>query len=82
MQDQTHSNKTVSGLELLLTLLIIVNETETLTGTSSEFSLQSENDDSRLVSLVQGCELFAELSSGQVGSGGVEDGEYELFSVE
>jgi hypothetical protein len=81
-KNNTYSDESVLGLELLLALLVIVDHAETLAGSTSELGLQSENDDSLLVSLVQGGELLGELISGQVGSGGVEDRKDELLSVE
>ena len=78
----THSDKSVLWLKLLLAVLVIVHQTETCTGTTAEFGLETENDHSLLVSLVQRREFLAKFSSGQVGSGGVEDGEHELFPVE
>lgn len=78
----TYSDKSVLGLKLLLALLVIVDQTETLRRSTSKLGLQAKNDDSLPVRLVQAGQLFAELRSRQVGSGGVEDGEDELFSVE
>lgn len=70
------------GLKLLLALLVVVNHTETLAGSTSELGLQAEDDNSGLLSLVEGGELLGQLIPGQVGSGGVEDGEDELLAVE
>lgn len=70
------------GLKLLLGLLVIVDQTESGRPSTSKLGLESESGDSALVSLVQGGELLVELGLGDGGSGGVEDVDDELSSVE
>jgi hypothetical protein len=78
----TYPDEPVLGLKLLLRFLIIVDQTETLGGSTSELGLQAKDNNPLLLGLVQSGELVAELISGQVGSSGVEDGNDELLSVE
>ena len=70
------------GLKLLLTLLIIVNQPKPSRPATSKLGLESKSANSALVSLVQGSELFVELGFADGGSGGVEDVDDELASVE
>lgn len=78
----THSDKSVLGLKLLLRSLIIINKTEPCRGTTTKFSLHSENNHSFLVRLIQTCEFLAQFGSRDIGSGWVKDGEDELFTVQ
>jgi hypothetical protein len=78
----TYPDEPVLGLKLLLRFLIIVDQTETLGGSTSELGLQAKDNNPLLLGLVQSGELVAELISGQVGSSGVKDGNDELLSVE
>lgn len=78
----THPDEPVLGLKLLLRVLVVVDQAETLAGTTTKLGLHAENDDPLLLGLVQGGELVAELIPGQVGSGRVEDSEDKLLSVE
>ena len=79
---ETHPHEPVLGLKLLLRLLIIVNQSKPSRPPTSKLGLESKRADSALVSLVQGGELFVELGFGDGGSGGVEDVDDELSSVE
>jgi hypothetical protein len=79
---RTHPHEPVLGLKLLLGLLVIVDQTEPGRPSTSKLGLESESGDSALVSLVQGGELLVELGLGDGGSGGVEDVDDELSSVE
>jgi hypothetical protein len=72
----------VLGLELLLGLLVIVDQTETGRSSTTELGLESESRDSGLVGLVQGGELFTELGLRDSGSGGVENVDNELTTVQ
>ena len=70
------------GLKLLLRLLVIVDQTEPGGPSTTKLGLEPESRDSALVSLVEGGELFVELGLGDGGSGGVEDVDDELTTVE
>lgn len=69
------------GLKLLLTLLIVVNQSKALRDTTTEFGLEAEDGYTVLVGLVESSELLSNLNPRDVGSGRVEDGEDKLFTV-
>lgn len=69
----------MTGLELLLGSLIVVNQSESGGSSSSEGGPESEARDSLGgLSLVHGSELLSELLSGDVGPSGVNDVNHEL----
>lgn len=70
------------GLKLLLCALVIVNESKSSALSSTKMCSKTEEDDSVLVSLVQGGKLFLEFGLGNVGAGRVEDIEDELAARE
>ena len=78
----TYPHEPVLGLKLLLRLLVIVDQTEPGGPSTTKLGLEPESRDSALVSLVEGGELFVELGLGDGGSGGVEDVDDELTTVE
>jgi hypothetical protein len=72
----------VLGLESLLALLVIVDQSESSGSTTSELGLESESGNSGLVGLVQSSELLVELGLGDGGTGGVKDVDNELTTVQ
>jgi hypothetical protein len=78
----THPDKPVLGLKLPLRLFVVVDQSETLGRSTSKLGLQAKDDNPLLLGLVKSGELVAEFISGQVGPGGVKDGNDELLSVE
>lgn len=66
------------GLELLLGLLVIVDQTEPGRPSTTKLGLETKSRDPGLVGLVKSGELFVELGLGDGGSGGVEDVDDEL----
>ena len=73
------SDESVSGLELLLGRLVVVDERESGRSSSSEGGLEAEARDSdRGLGLVHGSELLSELLSRHVGSSGVDNVNHEL----
>jgi hypothetical protein len=81
-QPSTHPYEPVLGLKLLLRLLVIINQPKPSGPPTSKLGLESKRADSALVGLVQAGELFVELGFADGGSGGVEDVDDELSSVE
>jgi hypothetical protein len=56
---RTYPDEPVPGLKLHLRLLIIVDQTETLSGSTSELGLQAKDNNPLLLGLVQSGELVA-----------------------
>lgn len=70
------------GLKFLLRGLVIVNESKASAFSTTELCSETEEDDTILVSLVQGGKLLLEIGFGNVGAGGMEDIEDELTARE
>lgn len=70
------------GLKLLLRELIIVNESKASASSTTKLCSETEEDDTVLVTLVQGGKLLLEIGFGNVGAGGVKDIEDELAARE
>jgi hypothetical protein len=80
-QMDTHADETVTGLELLLALLVVVDQAEALGDTTAELGAETKDDDTLLLGLVKLREALAELSAREVGAGGVGDVKNELLAV-
>lgn len=78
----THPHEPVLGLESLLGLLVIVNQTETSGSTTTELGLESKGGNPGLVGLVESAKLLVDLSLGDGSSGGVENVDNELTTVQ
>ena len=81
-KNTTHTNKPVLGLELLLALLVVVDQAETLGRAATELGLEAKDDDALGLGLVERGELLGELGARDVGAGGVEDSQDKLLAVE
>lgn len=77
----THADQAVLGLELLLGLLVVVDETEALRRTTTELGAETEDDNTLLVRLVELGEALSEVVTRDVGTGGVRDSDNELLAV-
>lgn len=77
---EAYSDQSISGLELFLRLLVVVDQRESGAPSTTKVRLEAKGDDTSLVGLVEGSELPREVVLGDIGSGGVEDVDDELTS--
>lgn len=77
----TYADQAVLGLELLLGLLVVVDETEALRRATTELGAETEDDDALLLGLVELGEALSEVVARDVGTGGVGDSDNELLAV-
>lgn len=79
--NETYADQAVLGLELLLGLLVVVDETEALRRATTELGAEAEDDDALLLGLVELGEALSEVVARDVGAGGVGDSDNELLAV-
>lgn len=78
----THSDETVSGFELLLGSLIIVDQSKSSAPSSTKLCSETEGHDAGLVGFVKSSQLLGEVGSRDIGAAGVEDVDNELTTRE
>lgn len=81
VQNLSYSYQPVLGLEPLLSLLVVVNESESSASSTTEMGPETENGDTVLIGLELFCELLLELSFGHIGLRRVDHIEDELSAL-
>lgn len=78
LNDHTHPDQPILGLELFLRCLIVIDQRKSGAPSSTKLGAETKGHYAVLVRLVQSSELLGELRFGDIGAGRMEDIKDEL----